>query len=721
MTKRPQNFNDSAAENPLINPPALSYGATAFDKIKTEHLEPALDWAMAKFLDEIEAIKNNQDAPSFENTIEALETAGEDLSRVVSAFHTLASNNADDEIRALEDVFDAKLTPVSSDIAMDEVLFTRIKSVYDAKDKLSLDTEQTTLLDKMYKDRVRSGALLGPQDKARLKTINTEMAQLTTKFSQNVVKHTAAFERIATKQELEGVPERALKAYKAAAEAAANADGATAERKAALQDKYLIRLQPHPGEIMTHCKNRALRQEINEASGKIGREAPYDNSDIVMKVVALRHEKAQLLGYKNHADFVLSERMAGSPKAVEDFLSKNLNAYKPKAKEYFESVRDFALASGEISDFQPYDFAYYDRQLEEKTFSFDTEKLRPYFELNKVFEGFRQHIEKLFNVEMTDCSDDYPAYRDDAKVYEVKDKKSGEILALFYTDYYADAETKRGGAWMNQLRQRCLDKNGVDQIPLITNSCNYQKPTKDQPTLLSLGEVTTLFHEGGHGFHGALGKGRYGSLTGTSVKWDFVELPSQLQENWVTQKEVLDTFAHHYETGAPIPQEYIDKIHEMETYGAAYMGLRQTMLGLLDMLWHNSDPATIKSVDQVEDKVHKQTSFWAKRNGTMSTRFGHLFSDGIGYSAGYYSYKWAEVLDADVFEEFKRKGLYDPATAKRLRETIYEKGGTEDPMGLFKKMMGRAPDPDALFRREGLKEDKGTKPQNPSDPKPPMP
>lgn len=696
-----QSFNASASDNPLINPPALPYGIPAFDKIKPEHLEPALNWAIDITKAEIDAVKNNPEAPSFENTIEALERAGNDLERISNVFQTLVNNNTNDAIRALEKVFVAKTTPLYGAIAMDDVLFARVKSLYDAKDTLGLDPEQMMLLENTYKRRVRAGALLAPTEKIRLESINLELANLTTQYGQNVLKHTASYERIATKEELKGVPERALSAYKAAAEKAEKVAGISAERMAALKGNYLIRLQPPPTDILVYGENRALREEISKAMGNIGKEAPYDNRPIILNIVALRHEKAQLLGFQNHADFTLSDRMAGSQKTVEDFLSKNLNAYKPGAEAFFNEVKAFALASG-LSDFQPHDFGFYSKKLQEQKFNFNTEDLRPYFEINRVFDGFRNHIEKLFGVEMVDQTAQYPTYRDDAKVYDVRDKETGEILAVFYADYYADAETKRGGAWMSDLRNRMRDRHGVDHIPLVTNSCNYQKPTSDQPALLSLSEVRTLFHEGGHGFHGALARGRYASLNGTSVKWDFVELPSQLQENWIAEKDVLDSFARHYKTGAAIPPEYIKKIEEMATYGAGFGGLRQTSLGLLDMLWHTKDPATIISIEQIEDEIHALTSFWPTRTSTFSTNFGHLFKSPVGYSAGYYSYKWSEVLEADVFEEFKAKGLYDPETAKRLRQTIYEKGGTMPPMEIFKAMMGREPQQEALLRREGL-------------------
>lgn len=742
MANSPKAFNVAANDNPLINPPQLPYGAPAFDKVEAAHILPAIEWALERFQANVEAIKNNPEAASFENTIVALELASADIERVKPILHTLASNNSNDAIREIEQTADSLITPVDSTISMDGTLFARIKAVYDVKDTLALDTEQTALLEKTYNDRVRAGALLNDADKERLKEINTELSRLTTKFAQNSTKGIAAFKRLATVEELKGVPERSLKIYQ---QAAINASEAASKNLATAKTKLqaiseidpahfkskkargivieeaeikvaeakqaaaffkdmpegaaLIKLQPHPQEIMTHCENRALRKEISEASGKICDGGEFDNRQNAIDIATLRHEKALLLGFENHADFVLSDRMAGSQKAVEDFLENNRQAYYPSAKAFFEEVKSLALASGDIETFETYDLAYYDRILVEQKFDFDEESLRPYFEIGNVINGFRKHIEDLFDVDMVEVTGQYPAYRDDAQVYEVKDRQSGEVLSLFYADYFADAAAKRGGAWMNPFRNRHTDQNGNDIIPIVTNSCNYQKPLPGQPSLLSLREVETLFHEGGHGFHAILAKGKYSSLNGTNVKWDFVELPSQLMENWVKQPEVLQSFATHHETGEPIPAEFIEKIIEMSTYDSGYVGLRQTSLGLIDMGWHTGKPGAFEAV---EDKVHKLTSFFPERKATTSQRFSHLFSSPSGYSAGYYSYKWAEVLEADVFEEFKREGLYDPATSKRLKETIFTKGGQVGPMDLFKEMMGREPNPDALFRREGI-------------------
>ncbi len=743
MAKSPKTFNAAASDNPLINPPALPYGAPPFDAIKTAHFMPAIEWALEKVKAEVKAIKENKEKPSFENTIEALEHAGADFERISSIFHTFTSNNTTPELQKLEEKVNDITIPVFSQISMDETLFSRIKAVHDKINTLGLDNEQTMLLENMFKSRERSGALLQEEDKKRLQEISAQLSAKTTKFAQNTQDSTAAYSRITTIEELDGVPERSIKSYQQAAQSALKAapeelkaaeiklqtlqnidpadfknkktakkhlseaeQSVTAAREnlerlqAMPENACLLQLQPYPSEVISHCNNRELRKELQTAFGNIGNEAPFDNRELVTEIVALRHEKAQLLGYDNHAEFILSDRMAGSQQAVEEFLENNRQAYMPSAKEFFDETKAFALDSGDIEIFQSHDLAYYDRIRAEQLFDFDEEKLRPYFEVGNVLKGFQAHVENLFNVEMVDCTDKYPAYRDDAQVFEVKDKDNGEVVALFYADYFADAKAKRGGAWMNAFRNSSTDKDGKDIIPIVTNSCNYQKPTPGQPTLLSLREVETLFHEGGHGFHAALSKGKYASLNGTSVKWDFVELPSQLMENWVKEPEVMQKFAVHHETGEPIPADYIEKIIEMGNYDSGYVGMRQTSLGLTDMIWHTTTETT--TIEEVEDKVHALTSFFPDRTSTMSQRFGHLFSSPGGYSAGYYSYKWAEVLEADVFEEFKKKGLYDPDTSKRLKDTIFTKGGQVNPMDLFKEMMGREPNQEALLRREGI-------------------
>lgn len=673
------------SKNPLINPPALPNGAPALDQVKVEHFIPAIKAAVDEAYGEIEAIKKNPAKATFENTIEALEFSGKNMSLVSMVFSNISGANSNDEIRAIEEEFDAVTVKFGNDVSLDPDLFARVKAVYDDRKNLNLTAVQNRLLENCYKGFVRGGALLDDASKQRLREINQKLSELGTKFSQNVLKSTAAYEKVIDNEaDLAGLPERVKNDYKAAAE------------EKGLSGKWLIRLSPPPLDIATHADNRALREEIYRARLDIAYQGQFDNRQNILDLVALRSERAKLLGFDTHADFVLAERMAKDRKTVEDFIATNASVYMPAAKAHKKEVEDYAAKQGLKGDLQPWDFAFYERKLKEEKFSFEVEKLRPYFDLEKVLDGMRVHAEKLFGVEMVEQkAGTYPVYHPDVKVYEVKDKKSGELVAVFYGDYYARPGAKNNGAWATQFRGR-----RGSEVPLVMNVCNYTKPTKDQPTLLSFDEVTTLFHEFGHGLHAMLGRGPYPSLNGFNVKWDFVELPSQVQENWVRKKEVLDTFARHYKTGEALPAEMIEKMTEMENFGAGFFGLRQCFLGMLDMAWHTTDPAKIKSVEDLEDGVVAKATLFKRVAGPMSCSFGHIFSG--GYSAGYYSYKWAEVLDADVFAAFEKKGLYDKDLADKLRTLIYEKGDNEDPAILFERMMGRGPDAGAMFRREGL-------------------
>ena len=700
-------LDNNPSSNPLINPPALPQGAPPLDAVKTEHFLPALKEAIVAAKTEIEAIKKNPAAPTFQNTIEAIEFSGKSLNRVSAIFSTISGANSNDGIREIEAEFEVEGVKFDNDVMMDAALFARVKAVYDARATLQLTAEQKMLLEKTYKGFVRSGALLNDADKQELRDINEKLSELSTKFENNTVNATKAYTKVIDdEKDLAGVPERAKNSYKQAAE------------EEGLTGKWLIKLSPPPMDILEYCENRALREEIAKARSSIAYKGPYDNRPIVLETVKLRQRAAELLGYANHAAFVLDERMAKTPEAVMEFLDKNAKAYRPAAEKFLQQLKDFALQTDGLADLKPWDIPLYWRKLQEKTFSLDMEELRPYFDLEKVLDGLRIHAEKLFNIKLTETSGKYPVYHPDVKVYEVHDKKTSEMIGLFYADYYARPGAKGNGAWHHALRTHGIE-NGENKMTINANTCNFDKPTKDQPTLLSLDEVRTVFHEFGHGLHALLAQGSYQSLTGTSVKRDFVELPSQLQENWAKEKEVLDTFAVHYKTGQKLSPELIQKINDMDNFGAGYSGLRQTFQALLDMKWHTTDPSKIKSVEELEDSVIAASWLFPRESGTMSTSFGHLFAG--GYAAGYYGYKWAEVLDADVFEEFKKNGMYDKATAERLRDTIYSKGGTVDPMELYVAMMGREPDPEALFRREGLlpdkkKDNKALKPPNPPRP-----
>ncbi len=700
MTSPLDNANNGV--NPLLSASTLPYGAPEFDKIKTAHFLPALEHATGLMKAEIDAIVNNPAAPTFANTIEALEAAGGEMSNVQKIFSFIAGANSNDEIREMQAGFNVASVKVDNDIMMNAALFARVKAVYDTPPN-SLTGEQKMLLEKTYQEFVRSGALLDDAGKARLSEVTERLTELTTQFLNNVTNATDAYEKvISDESELAGIPERVKNNYKQAAE------------EAGYDGKWLIKLSPPPIDFLQFCENRALREEVQKARTSIATTGEFDNRDIILEVVRLRHEHANLLGYPTHAAYILDERMMKTPEAVMNFLNRNDKVYRPASDAFMDELRAMARQDG-IADFKPWDTLYYWRKAEEKKFSVDMEAVRPYFDLEKTLDGLRQHAEKLFGITMNEASAKYPTYSPDVKAYEITDQKTGEIIGLFYADYYARPGAKQNGAWEGDVRMRA-----GDDISIVYNVCNFDKPTKEQPTLLSIDEVTTLFHEFGHALHALLARGSYSSLNGTNVKWDFVELPSQLQENWVTEKETLDTFARHYQTGELLPAEMIQKIKDASQFGVAYEGLRQTYQALLDMKWHMTDPNDIKSVEELEDGVIADHWIFKREAGLTSTGFDHIFAGATDdYSAGYNSYKVAAVLEADVFAEFKKKGLYDPETAQRLRDTVYTQGGTVDPMELFKQLMGREPDQSALFRREGLLPPEGGKPGN--KPKSPTP
>ena len=696
---------DDNSTNPLLQPSKLPYSAPPLDQLKAEYFLPAIKAGIAEANQQIEAIKNNKAAPTFANTIEALEFSGHTLGRVNALFDCLTGAKTSKPIEDIEDELNTLVVRHSNEVMMDAALFARVKTVYDQRTTLKLTDEQQMLLKKSYKSFVRSGALLDDKAKNELKEIKEKLSTLGTKYKNNSLKSTDAYQKVIDNEsDLAGIPERACNDYKSAAE------------QAGLKGKWLIKLSPPPMDIFQYATNRKLREEIYRADGEVANSGAEDNHPVTLEIVRQRQRLAEIMGFKNYAAYTLDDRMAKTPETVKELLETNLSVYKPAAEKFLQGVKDYAQKVDGITDFQPWDYAYYSRRLKEETFKVDVEELRPYFDLDKVLEGMRLHAEKLFNIKLTEVTGKYPVYDPDMKTFEVTDKKTGETIGLYYADYYARAGEKRSGAWMSSFRERGLE-DGENKFAIAYNVCNYTKPSKGHPTLLSLDEVTTTFHEFGHALHALLAQGNYPSLTGTSVKWDFVEAPSQLQENWVKKKEVLDTFAAHYKTGEKLPADLIKKINDMENFDAAYAGLRQTFFGLLDMKWHTTDPATIKSVEELEDSVGAKANLFKRVSGPMSVDFGHLFAG--GYAAGYYGYKWAERLEADIFSEFEKNGLYDPNTSQRLRDTIYSQGGTKDEEALFEAMMGRKADPNALFRREGLlppKDDKGAQPTKPHRP-----
>ncbi|WP_179376756.1 M3 family metallopeptidase [Winogradskyella wichelsiae] len=663
------------------------YNTAPFSKIKTEDYLPAFKEGIKKSKAEIDAITANTEAPTFENTIEALDYSGEELDRLSSIFFNLNSAETNDEIQKIAQEVSPLLSEFGNDITLNEALFKRVKAVYDSKSTLDLTTEQATLLDKRYKGFSRNGANLAEDKKTKLRAIDKELSQLKLKFGEHILAETNAYElHLTNEDDLSGLPEGAKEAAKQLAESKD-------------KDGWLITLD-YPSYIpfMTYADNRKLREELSKAFGRKGfQNNELDNQDIVLKIAKLRFERAQLLGYKTHAHFVLEERMAQTPEKVTSFLNELLEKAKPAAKDEFKALEDFAKDLDDIDQLQKWDSGYYSEKLKQKLFNLDDEQLKPYFKLENVINGAFTVAEKLFGLQFEEI-DTIDKYHEDVLTYKVTDA-DGELVSIFYADFFPRAG-KRNGAWMTSYKPQMI-KDGKNERPHISNVCNFTKPTKSKPSLLTFNEVTTLFHEFGHGLHGMLANTTYPSLSGTSVYWDFVELPSQVLENWCYEKEALELFATHYETGEVIPMELIEKIKASATFHEGMQTLRQLSFGLLDMAWHGVDPSEIKDVKAYEVEAFGDTSLYPDvAENCMSTAFSHIFQG--GYSSGYYSYKWAEVLDADAFEYFKEEGIFNKTVADKFKTFVLSQGGTENPMTLYKKFRGQEPKPEALLRRAGL-------------------
>ncbi|MCX7550741.1 M3 family metallopeptidase [Xanthomarina sp. F2636L] len=659
-----------------------------FSKIKNEFFLPAFIKAIEKAKQEIDAITNNSETPTFKNTIEALDFSGEELDRISSIFFNLNSAETSEEIQKIAQEVSPLLSEFSNDITLNEALFKRVKTVYNVKDSLNLNTEQQTLLDKKYKGFSRNGANLSEDKKLQLRDIDKKLSQLKLKFGENVLAETNKFEMLITNEEdLAGLPEGAKEAAQQLAEAKN-------------QEGWLITLD-YPSYIpfMTYADNRDLRKKLAIASGaKAFKNDALDNQENVLQIVKLRHQRANLLGYKTHAHFVLEERMAKTPEKVETFLNELLEKAKPAALNEFKELEDFAKELDGIDQLQKWDGSYYSEKLKQKRFDLDDEKLKPYFKLENVIQGVFTISEKLYGLHFEEIST-IDTYHDDVLTYKVTNDK-GELVSIFYADFFP-RPGKRNGAWMTSYKPQYV-KDGENSRPHISIVCNFTKPTKSKPSLLTFNEVTTLFHEFGHALHGMLANTTYPSISGTSVFWDFVELPSQVLENWCYEKEALELFATHYQTGDLIPMALIEKIKASSTFHEGMQTLRQLSFGLLDMSWHASEtPENIKNVKAHELEAFENTKLYPDvAENCMSTSFSHIFQG--GYSSGYYSYKWAEVLDADAFEFFKEKGIFNKEVATKFKEFVLSQGGTEDPMILYKRFRGHEPQPDALLKRAGL-------------------
>lgn len=674
--------------NPLLKISDLPNHAPAFDAIKNEHYMPAIEAAIKEARSNIDAIKTNKEAPSFKNTIVAMETGSETLGQVSSVFYNQLSAVGGDELHDLAEQIGPITAAFSSDVILDEELFARVKAVHDKKDDLELNAEETMLLEDTYKDFVRGGALLDDEKKKRLREISQEMSTLSPAFMNNVSKSAEAFEMVIDNEDdLAGLPDTAREG---AAHAAKEKD---------YEGKWLFTLDyPSFGPFLQYADNRELREKIWKAFSNRAYNDDYDNCDNVLKIVQLRHERANLLGYETHAHYVLERRMAEKPENVWDFLHKMRDAYKPAAEKDLKTLQDFAKEDGLQDELKPWDFGYYSEKLKQKLFNFSSEDFRPYLQLDKVLDGCFKHFSKLFGIRFEEASHKYQTWHEDVKTFELYNANDDSFVGTLYADFHPRTG-KKPGAWMTNYRAQGLF-NGKVERPVTAIVCNFTKPTPDKPSLITHGELTTLFHEMGHAIHGLLSKVTYRSLSGTSVLWDFVELPSQVQENWCYEKETLDLFAEHYETGEKIPEELIKKLRASMTFMVGYGGLRQNSLGTLDMAWHSAVPSEITDVIAFEEEATKETTLFPRYGGPISSSFNHIFAG--GYSAGYYSYKWAEVLDADTFEAFLENGLYDQDTAQKYMNEILTRGGSEHPSVLYRNFRGRDADPKALLRREGL-------------------
>ncbi len=676
------------SHNILVKPFNTEYNSAPFSKINNEDFLPAIKEAIKKANEEIHTIVNNPESPTFKNTIEALDFSGEQLDRISSIFFNLNSAETNEDIQKIAQEVSPILSEFSNDITLNEDLFKRVKAVYDSKNSLDLTTEQQTLLDKRYKGFSRNGANLPEDKKQKLRDIDKTLSQLKLKFGENVLAETNKYEMLITNEEdLSGLPGGA----KEAALQLAESKGKTG---------WLFTLD-YPSYIpfMTYADSRALRKELALAAGaKSFKGDALDNQEHVLQIVKLRQERANLLGYNTHAHFVLEERMAKSPEKVKDFLNDLLEKAKPAAEREFKNLENFAKDLDAIDRLEKWDAAYYSEKLKQNLFNLDDELLKPYFKLENVIQGVFSVANKLFDLNFEEIHT-IDKYHDDVLTYKVTDN-TGALISIFYADFFPRAG-KRNGAWMTSYKPQSI-KDGINERPHVSIVCNFTKPTKTKPSLLTFNEVTTLFHEFGHALHGMLANTTYPGLSGTSVFWDFVELPSQVLENWCYEKEALELFATHYETGAVIPMDLIEKIKASATFHEGMQTLRQLSFGLLDMRWHAIEsPQKIISVKAHELEAFKNTKLYPDvEENCMSTAFSHIFQG--GYSSGYYSYKWAEVLDADAFEYFKETGIFNKTTATKFKDHVLSQGGTEDPMTLYKRFRGQEPKPEALLKRAGL-------------------
>ena len=663
------------------------HNTAPFSQIKLKDYQPAFIENIAKARAEIDAITNNSEAPTFENTIVALDFSGDALDRLSSIFFNMNSAETCDEMQKIAQDVSPLLTAFGNDISLNEDLFKRVKAVHDQKENLTLTPEQATLLDKKYKSFARNGALLPEDKKAKLREIDTELAKLKLTYGENVLAETNNYQlHITNEADLKGLPDDAKEMARSLAKSK-NLEG------------WVFTLDfPSYLPFVTYIDNRELRKEMAIAAGKKAyQENEFDNKEITLKIAKLRFDRANLLGYTTHSHFVLEERMAQNPDKVKSFLKDLLKKAKPAAEREMAQLTAFAKELDGVELLEKWDGSYYSEKLKQKLFSLDDELLKPFFKLENVLNGAFTVAEKLFGISFKEVFD-IDKYHEEVQTFEVLDEEKN-LVAIFYSDFFP-RKGKRNGAWMTSYKSQSV-KNGDNERPHVSIVCNFTPPTETKPSLLTFNEVTTLFHEFGHALHGMLANTTYPSLSGTSVYWDFVELPSQVMENWCYEPEALALFAKHYETGEIIPQIYVEKIKESASFLEGMATLRQLSFGILDMAFHSNNPSEIKDIKAFEKQAMEGTTLYPDvAENCMSVSFSHIFQG--GYSSGYYSYKWAEVLDADAFAYFQEKGIFNKEVATKFKENVLSKGGTELPMELYKRFRGHEPNADALLKRAGL-------------------
>ena len=688
-----QDNKNSIANNPFFNDYSTPHNTVPFHLIKLEHYEEAFMEGMKREKEELDKIINNEEEPTFDNTIIYKdETKGEHyydlLGRASTVFSCMLGAETNDDLDALAQKMSPLLTQHANDMQLNEKLFKRIKHVYEHHRELT--PEEATLLQKVYDGFVRSGALLNEEGKEQFRRLSEEASLLSLQFSQNLLKENKAFElHLTNEEDLDGLPESARQ---------------MAAHTAQEQNKegWIFTLDfPSYSPFLTYSTKRELREKLYMAKNTEGiHDNPENNLAICTRLINIRRELAQLLGHETYADYVLEHRMASSVKNVYKLFNDLISAYKPQAIKELKEVEELAKEmEGDAFEMQPWDFGYYSHKLQLQKYNIDSEMLRPYFELSKVIEGVFGLANRLYGISFKE-NNEIPVYHQDVKAYDVFDA-DGSYLAVFYADFHP-RKGKQGGAWMTEFQGQWITRKGENIRPHVSVVMNFTKPTPQKPALLTLGEVETFLHEFGHSLHGMFANTRFGSLSGTNVWWDFVELPSQFMENYATEKEFLRTFAYHFESGEPIPDELIDRIIKSKNYLSAYGCLRQVSLGLLDMAYYTQKDEFKEDIITFEKDAWKDAIITKQLPNTcMTTQFSHIISG--GYAAGYYSYKWAEVLDADAFSLFKKNGIFDKNTALSFRENILSKGGTEHPMTLYKRFRGQEPTIDALLERNGIK------------------